>query len=253
EFYLGRDPLFGAFLPKEIAIAPGLPRTAAVVRSRPNGGSPEFDGAAIFDDAVQRPLVGGNLTSEPVLAGNVGYLNGSLTDSVVWGADASTLYGTNYETSSFDFSIYSVDAAGLHFVRNAAFNDPSKHLHFWNGRLYADRGQVLDVASESVVATLELGLRDHTQSVLVAVDPLLHKLFYLEITYPHGLYVTYKWVSFDLDSLEPIDSLTYDDFSTEKPRLDVMRFVRWGTDGLAFINDEGELYLLSGAFVDGRP
>ncbi|HET7810332.1 MAG TPA: hypothetical protein VFL16_07125 [Steroidobacteraceae bacterium] len=254
EFYLGRDEMFGAFQPKEIAVAPGQPRTAAVVRSRPNGVSPEHDGAAVFDDAVQRPAVGGNLTSVVVPGGNVGYLNGWLTDSITWGADSSALYGTDNETSSGQFSIYSVDATGLRYERRAGFSDPSEHLHFLNGRIYSDYGQILDIAGDSLVATLELGFRDHTYRALVAVDADLHKLFYLEITYPfNAQVVVYKVETFDLDTLAAIDSVTYSDLSIEKPRLEVMRFIRWGSDGLAFINREGELYLLSGAFVDGRP
>jgi hypothetical protein len=254
EFYLGRDPLFGAYTPKEIAVAPGLPRTVAVVRARPNDPSPEQDGVAIFDDAVQRPEVGGNLTSVIVPGGNVGFLNGPLTDSITWGADASVLYGTNNESSLGDFSIYAADAAGLHYERNANFVALGEHLHFANGRIYSDEGPILDIASETDVGNIDLGFRDHTQSALVAVDSSLRKLFYLQITYPYGSQiVAYKISTFDLDTFDPIDSITYIDQTIEKPRLKVMRFVRWGTDGLAFINRLGELYLLSGAFVDGRP
>jgi hypothetical protein len=255
EFYLGRDQLMGAFLPKEIAVAPGQPRTAAVVRSRPNGVSPEHDGAAIFDDAVQRSGVGGNMTYFPVVpGGDIGYLNGWLTDSITWGADASALYGNDNETSSGQFSIYSVDATGLRYERRAGFGDPSEHLHFWNGRVYSDYGQVLDIAGDSIVTTLQLGFGNGTDSALVAVDSDLGKLFFVEMTYPfNASVVVYKFVTFDLDTLQPIDSITYIDGNVEKPRLKVMRFVRWGTDGLAFINRLGELYLLSGAFVDQRP
>ena len=256
EIYLGRDPLFGAFLAESVAVAPGSPRTVAVVRSRPLGGSPELDGVAIYDDAVRRPNLAGNLTSIVVPGGNVGYLNGPLTDAVVWGADTSALYGTNNETSSGDFSIYDVDAEGPHYIRNAAFTDPSKHLHFWNGRIYTDYGQVLDIGSDSIAATINLGFGDATNTAFayVVTDVDLRKLFYLEVTYPYfNSSVVYRFVTFDLDTYAPIDSVVYGDFTSDNPRLEVMRFVRWGTDGLAFINRKGELYTLSGAFVNGRP
>lgn len=247
ESYIGRDEQHGAYEPNAIAVAPGSAVTFAVTRRRQGGISPAADGVAIFDGRVQRPKVGGNLTPG-------GYLNGPLTSVINWGADATTLYAANTDTSLLEFSVFSVDAEGVTHQRNTntPVNGVGGHFYYHSGLIYLDGGSVYDPAVDLERAKLELGFGDETDFAVVAIDSDLRKLFYLKTTYPSGGRVVYKIDTFDMDTYAPIDSMEYFPDSPAS-RIFLTRFLRWGTDGLVFLNTRGELYLLTGEFVNARP
>jgi hypothetical protein len=99
EYSLGRDRIFGPYYANSIEVAPGAPAIIAVIRYRYGGISPPGDGVAIFDANGPRPHVGGNLTSDPTINGNVDYLNGPLVMTMQWVGGPTSLIGNDDWTS----------------------------------------------------------------------------------------------------------------------------------------------------------
>ena len=256
QFGLGRDPIFGPYFALRLAPAPGLPRTVAVTRGRPLHPSPEADGVAIYDDAVRRPMLGGHLSTD-VDAGNVGYLNGPLTFAIAWSADGSTLFGGDIEMSGAPFSVYSVDASGPSFQRVIDMIRAAGPRFVVDGNtVYDDAGRIFSLATEQLVATVDVGYGSGINSSTGTVESAAGRHFYVSSTTQSGI----PNAVYGIRSFRTSDHFKIDAISIYEPRevgasplVKVRKIVRWGSDGLAFLNDDGALFLVQGPFVSTPP
>jgi trimeric autotransporter adhesin len=241
SFILGSDSFDGPFFAQSFKAAPGSPHTVAVSKATFNF-SPSSAGITIFDDATPRAV---SLPGWPYNA----------YGSVEWGSDASTLYASAQVTGTELYSL-SVDGNGVstNKVFSGALIFPifETDLLFdkGTGLLYTEGGQVVRPSDATVLGTFGA-------SGLVATDASLNRVFILGQTpVQSGDFSDFTIESFNQTSFAPIDTITISHVVG-----DPVAFVRWGTNGLAFVTrigaatdlnniGPGQLYVISGSFVN---
>jgi hypothetical protein len=223
----------------DLQVAPGAPHTTAVTKGDADLSDRAVGGITIFDDSTPRP------TSTP----EDGYPGGGVFASIRWGADATVLYAANSETSGNDFYTLTVSSSGV--VLSQDYREV-----FWNpGRIHYDRGTGLVYSDDGYHAVnpstgLPAGLFEVGGGWPMAPDSTLNTVFILD---------RYVWQEnsnftidfFDMTHYTPVNRVPFS--TTSPPGQDILiqpnRFIRWGTNGLAVNDMEGNLYLISGSFV----
>jgi hypothetical protein len=225
----------GAFFPMELAVAPGLPHTVAVQMATIDPYSPMHGGGiSILDDDVPRP---GSLV-------NVGL--GPSRDSIQWGSSPDTIYAEDNESSGLDFYWMSVDGAGIHAGGTAAravrtMLDPGliipARMHYdpVTRLMYFDDGLIMNPVDGTRVG--EFGAFPYG---VAAVDGALNRAFFWLPRNGGGSMIQ----SYDLQSRLLVGTLDLPDINALPKRL-----VRWGSNGLAFNDLNGEVWIVSGSFV----
>jgi hypothetical protein len=224
---------FGMFVPMELRVAPGQPHTLALQMASIDllfgPVSPtQRGGVRILDDSTARPV---EILNWP---------NGGAHESIQWGATPSTLYASDNESSSGTdaFLWMSVDAAGVQPASSALFPAaPYIGIHYdsTTNRVYTDNGLILDSTTGA-----QLGAFGSFNSAVVAVDGTVNKAFYLVPGSAGGVSID----AYDLKTFALVGSLDLPDVAAFPSRM-----VRWGSNGLAFNSGDGEIWIISGAFV----
>jgi hypothetical protein len=225
----------------DLQVASGAPHTTAVTKGAAFS-TPAVGGITIFDDSTPRPV------STP----GDGYPGGGLFASIQWGSDTTALYAANTESTGFDFYTLTVSSSGV--VLNQDYSGV-----FWNfgGSIHFDRGTGLVYSGDGYHAVnpstgLPAGIFEVGGGWPMVPDSALNTVFILS---------RYVWQEnsnftinlFDLTHYTPVKRIP---FSTTSPAgqnsfVQTNRFIRWGTDGLAVNDTQGNLYLISGSFVSG--
>ena len=163
----------------DIAVMPGAPSTIAVSRS--NGGFlPSFAGVVIFDDDIARPTE----LNAPTLVNRIEF------------ADPTTIYGYDDEDDGFELVALSVDAQGVHQVRNRG-----GVLTGFNTDFVYDRGQLIGTSGQVVDATTFLASGSFAAQGPVVVDPSGSPVTFLQEAADNSL----SLVSFDRERFVPLD------------------------------------------------
>lgn len=97
SFAVGTDATYGTLYPESICAVAGQPKVIVVSRKR-SGYSPRFNGVAVYDDGVMRPVVDSSFTGSNVLAPS---------------SDPSIFYGYDNEVTDFAFRRMKVDQNGI--------------------------------------------------------------------------------------------------------------------------------------------
>jgi hypothetical protein len=223
----------------DLQVAPGAPHTTAVTLGILNVSPAAQGGITIFDDSTPRP------TSTPGDGGP----GGGVFASIQWGADTTALYAANSETTGYDFYTLTVSSSGV--VLNQDYSGV-----FWNpGRIHFDRGTGLVYSDDGFHAVnpstgLPAGIFEVGGGWPMAPDSTLNTVFILS---------KYVWQEnsnftidlFDMTHYTPVSGIPFS--TTSPPGQDTLvqtnRFIRWGTNGLAVNDMQGNLYLISGSFV----
>jgi len=217
-FNLGNDSGGRYYMSNSVAAAPGHPHTVAITRHTSTTTAIGSDGGVvIYDDGVPRTNI-----ALPGL--------GSFYDTLVWGADSTTLYGTNLGSSTADEDTFAVDANGVtllsdrrnalgQFVRELAFDSQTSHL-------VDTYGNVVNAATGQSVAQMPV------TGGAFALDTTLRRVFYLDV---NG-----NIKAFDLDQFGAINSMLINGGGGST-------MIRWGSSGLAIIGTQ--IYLVDGSFV----
>jgi len=219
----------------DLQVAPSAPHTTAVSLGT-NTDPKATGGITIYDDSTPRP------TSLPGW-GPAGYS----FDSLQWGSDASELYAADTESTDMDFYALTVNSSGV-IVDNVypgVFWNPGKiHYDASNGLIYSNDGyHAINPATGLPVGIFEVG-----GGWPMAPDSTTNTVFIL---------TQYAWQSgsqnytidlFDMTHYTPIAQIP---FATQvNPLLTIGRFIRWGSNGLAVNDTAGDIYLISGSFVN---
>jgi hypothetical protein len=231
----GGDPYYAL----DLQVAPGSPHTTAVTRGQHVSPAAQ-GGIMIFDDSTPRPI------STP----GDGYPGGGVFASIQWGSDGTALYAANSETTGFDFYTLTVSSSGV--VLNQDYPEV-----FWNpGRIHFDHGTGLVYSDDGFHAVnpstgLPAGIYEVGGGWPMAPDSSLNTVFILN---------RYIWQEnsnftvnlFDMTHFTPINRIP---FSTTSPPgknilIQTNRLIRWGANGLALNDMQGNLYLLSGSFIN---
>lgn len=224
---LGADSFFGPYFALDLQVAPATPHTTAVARANMNVSPAEQGGIVIYDDATARPTVapGGN----------------GLLDTIQWGSDSTALYAGNNETTGFDFCTLAVNASGVTLTKDygGAFSQFYFQIHYDRGTklVYSDDGHVIDPATG-----LPAGV--FLASGVMVPDSTLNRAYFLGQTQSQVGSNNFTIESFDMTHFTPLNSITISSLQGNPLRL-----IRWGTNGLAFNTNGGQIILISGTFV----
>ncbi len=144
-----------------------------------------------------------------------------LLGTIVWGKDATVLYGANNESTGFDLYTLPVTSAGVGTIVDypgAMPNFANRHIHFdpITGYVYGDTGNVVDPANGSPAGRF-------AYSGTMTTDGSLNLAFFVGTNTPLVL------ASYDLTKFTPQNTFTVPNVTGTPVRL-----VRFGPNGLAF-------------------
>jgi hypothetical protein len=218
----------GPFFALDLQVAPGAPHTTAITLGVTSSTPAAQGGITIFDDGVARPT-----NAEGFGPGG----GSALYDSLQWGSDATALFAANNESTGFDFYTLAVDAQGVVQTNDYpnSFSSFFNRIHFDPGTklVYSDDGHVIDPSTGKSAGKFN-------SSGLMVPDSILNKAFFLTNGGTSSVTIT----SFDLTLFTQIDSITVNNVTGNPQRL-----IRWGQNGLAFITDGGQAFVIGGSFV----
>jgi hypothetical protein len=231
---LGRGPLAPHYA-RQILAAPGSPRTVGVARSYPFAlFSPSSTGIVVFDDAVQRLRVAGDLD------------NGPLSTIIQWGANAGTIYGANTETSDAQYSRYVVDQAGPLFDSELYGAVSAKRFAYLNGRFYESNGQVLDSSTGSVLQPSPLDF----DTGPIAIDQARNRVYFVN-QIRLGDTPRYEIHVVTLSTMQRRDILDLRPSPREDRLQTPFQLARWGMDGLALLIEHDRPGIAHVLLIDG--
>jgi trimeric autotransporter adhesin len=225
SYSLGASETYGPLFPWDLQVAPGLSHTTAVSRGIFSD-SPwaPLGGMAIFDDGTQRPTVS----------------TSGFYGSLQWASD-TTIYAYNTQDTGFDLYALAVSPGGVELTNDYpnAFSGFYTSIHYnpSTNLLYGDDGNVVNPTNGKLVATFGA-------SGLMIPDSTLNTAFFLGQTDFQSGSSQFTIASFDLTTYEPISETIISNVQGTP-----LRFVRWGTNGLAFCDNADFVYFISGPFV----
>jgi len=237
-FGLGNDPGGNFYLSNFVAAAPGHPHMVAITRHvSTTTAYGSNGGVVIYDDGVPRP----NIAMPSGFYGNY--------DTLVWGADATTVYGTNVAISTAEEDTFSVDSNGVTLLssRPNALGEFVKHLAFDSktSRLVDGYGNIVNAPTGQVAGQIQVQNTLTYVENPFALDTTQRRAFYLNVNaFPSSSQGTYIQV-FGLDQFNYIDSLFLQGMTgLLGPGVNI---IRWGTSGLA-VNGQ-PIYIIDGSLV----
>jgi len=222
KYSLGAGPYpQGPYFGVDLQVAPGLPHTTAVSRGASNVSPVALGGMEIFDDATVRSTA----ADSP----------GDLYDSLQWGSDTA-IYAINNEISSFDFYLLAANATGVTLSKDFQneFSGFNVRMHYDRsaGLVYTDDGYVINPANGQHVGAFQA-------SGYMVPDSTLNRAFFLGQIVGQPA-TSFAIEAFDLTTFTPVAELTIPNV-----RGNPLRFIRWGTTGLAFNDDAGFIYVIN--------
>jgi hypothetical protein len=219
QFALGKDNFFGIYTLTDMAVSPGEPNVVAVARSY-RGVSPPEAGVAIFDNGVQRMVTTPGHTAA--------------SDYLAYSASASTLYGGGFYSG---LNTMTVDASGVSITSSKTFS-PGNAIRFDNGLVYGSTGQVINPVNGSLLGTFSgVGSGPFT------TDSAVGRAYFLTGSQSATNY-TITLRAFDLSTFLSVGTLTIPGVNGN-----VSSLIRWGSNGLAFRSDGGQLFLVQSSLI----
>jgi hypothetical protein len=206
----------------DMHVAPGLPGTVAVSRQVP-GSSPPLAGVTIYDDGAPRP------TSSP------GHTGGNRIEFL---ESPSVLYGFNNAHTGFEFFTIGVDAAGArHLIATGGLiSGFYTNIVGAAGRIYGTDGSIVDAERRVRIGTFG-------QGGSIAIDTELGRAYIL-----NNLIGASQLSVYDLNTFGFLGSVSFPAASFHHAALLSPRLVRWGSDGLAFL-DQTRLFIIRSPII----
>src|SRR5258706_5047439 len=214
QFSLGHDSSGSPLLPVDLAVQPFNPNTLAILRQ---GGS---SGIGIYDDGVPRS------TTVSAFATTFTFSN----------LDASRLYGL----SSGTLIRMLVNSNGVTQAGTTSVS-AGGGIRFDNGRLYTSSGQVLDPETGTLFGTFTG--TNINNSTTFTTDSALNRAFYLTAPRFSGTQTLTLRV-YDTQTFVPVGTLDIPNVVGAPTRI-----VRWGSNGLAFCTNSGQLFIIQTTLV----
>ena len=226
KYSLGAASTYGPTYAADLQVAPGLPHTTAVSRGIFNTNVHALGGMVIFDDGTARPTIA----------------SVNLYDSLQWGSDTS-IYANNNESTGFDFYVLNASSSGLILSKDYQneFSTFYTSIHYDRSTklVYSDDGYVINPANGQHVGAFQA-------SGLMIPDSTLNSAFFLGQTASQFGTRDFAIESFDLTTFAPVAEIVVRNIHGYP-----LHFIRWGTNGLAFNDDAGYVYILNSPFNTG--
>lgn len=199
----------------DIEVIPGNPGTVAVARWK----ATYVTGVSIYDDGIARPM------SIPGQSG---------PNRIVALDDPDVLYGFHSLSSAYEFFTIAITPSGLAhpLVTRDLVHGPYVDMVGAAGRIYGSDGSIVDPVVLERVGTVRSGNA-------VLPDPVTGRVFVLG--YP-------DIDVFDANTYVQLGRIAISGFEFDHPFGRIKTFVRWGEDGLAFL-DRDELFLVRSPIV----
>ncbi len=235
-FFMGPALSFGQNVgpnyARDLTVIPGQPHSVVISRKSVEI-IPSSTGLAVFDDGVQRP----NTSS---------YFN-PLVGPITFAGSPSLLFGFN-DNGGFDLSQFQINDSGVMLINSSSgpFQGFNTYLVYSNGRLYGSDGNVVDAGSEALLGSFSLP-NGAAQFVSVAPDSVPGTASFLSQGFGFFGFDVFL-TAYDETSFQPLVNLpltgitlpSFVDFN-QPP---VGSLVRWGSDGLAFRDIGGQVYIV---------
>ncbi|MBW3623882.1 MAG: DUF11 domain-containing protein, partial [Armatimonadetes bacterium] len=243
QFSLGNALYDGFYFAEDLEVLPGTPESVAVSLYK-KGVTPRHAGVAIYDNGVRRPK-----TSQDHTGSNV----------IVFSDTASRLYGLSLEMSQ-GVRRLTVDESGVTEL-DVIPNDIQAKIFFgWlgdikyhNGLLYSPGGYTLDPEKKRGGPYYDNHEHFYNEgplfeSQLIEPDSKYDRV-YLLYKYAGRNAKIHVFKMGSLGSSKPLRTLQVPGVTGK-----ILRFTRWGADGLAFLTASGQLFLLrSPLFFPAEP
>jgi len=213
---LGTEAIFGTpLMAKDIQVAPGHPRTIAVVLADEGL---RTQGAVVFDDAIARA---------DQIAPPANIYTDVAVDALQWNADGTLLFGANWVGQYDSLYDFSVDALGLRVsaTTTGVRSSVQRRHHHAGGLLYFDDARVFDTATHQLLDPIPVGTCFVCR---ILPDAELGKVF---VTGVAVMGVGESLQVHDMTTLAPIASARLPDANG------VHHLARWGDDGLAMLGN----------------
>ena len=214
QFSLGHDSNGSPLSPVDLAVQPFNPNTLAILRQ---GGS---SGIGIYDDGVPRSTT----------------VNAFATTFTFSNIDASRLYGL----SSGTLIRMLVNSNGVTQAGTTSVS-AGGGVRFDNGRLYTSSGQVLDPETGTLFGTFTG--TNINNSTTFTTDSAINRAFYLTAPGFSGTQTLTLRV-YDTQTFVPVGTLDIPNVVGAPTRM-----VRWGSNGLAFCTNSGQLFIIQTTLV----
>jgi DNA-binding beta-propeller fold protein YncE len=197
----------------QIRVLPGMPGSVAI-SGRNLGISPSFSGVTIFDNGIPRSQI----TPSHTGAACIEFLD-----------SPNVLYGYNNQHTGFEFFTVGVDAAGAHNLSATSDLISGFYTNITGGagRIYGTDGSVVDAERRVRVASLA------GSGSAMLVEPSTGRAYVL-----NGSGITV----YDLNTFQTLGTVSVPGVG-QSGAFGGQRLVRWGSDGIAFLDDD-ELFIV---------
>jgi hypothetical protein len=211
----------------DLAVVPGSPRSVAVTLLNGQWPSTDFNfndgGVVIFDDATMRPQEV-NIFSSTSSSGGTTFIG--------WGATSTTLYGSG--SAGLESFVANTQGLSLGTLAVPGINGLVQYL---NGMIYCGNGQAVNLSTGAVG-----GLPSNVYRQRAIADGTLSRMFSLDVSGAYSAIGIYN-----LSSFAAIKSIQV--LGVPIGLYDVPAFISWGTNGLAYAGSNGQIVILSGAYL----
>lgn len=200
----------------DMVVVGGSSQSLAIARFELQSGAP--GGIAIYDSGIPRALT----------TPGRGQTHDDIPTILERGTSNATIYAFG-EGSVFLISITS-SGASIDSMRQVNFD--GRDMAHEGGLLYFPSGEVYNPITNTLVRTYPV---PPINNVLNRVLPYstLNRVFFAQF------FSAYEWLSFNQTSLVPSGTVNIFNIGTGAP----LRFIRWGSNGLALSTDAGRLFI----------
>lgn len=214
---------------RDLAVIPGRPQSVVVSR-RSLEIDPSSTGLAVFDNGVQRP----NTTST----------FNALVSAITFGGLPSVVFGFGDDTGS-GLSRFQINASGVSLTSSISgpFQGFYTYLVYSAGRLYGSDGHVADASTEALLGSFPLP-KGAVVFDSVAPDAASRTTSMLSQSQNLNVFFTvYDQTTFEPLASLPVTGVTRpSDVNDSQPTVGSL--LRWGSDGLAFRDIGGQVYII---------
>lgn len=216
------EPLFV----KDMAVAPGNPNLVAVSR-RNTTGSPDFEGVAVYDNGVKRPLTTPRHTG---------------SDFIGFNTSSTTLFG--FSAGGGGLQKMSIGPSGVTVTNTTSVNTPGGDFKIDQGLMYLPFGQTYNAETGLLVGTFTLS--GPGSSLSVEPDSSVGRVYFLtgDTGFDDFVPRTYTIRAFSQQTFVPVGTLDITNVTGRPTSL-----IRWGANGLAFGTSTGQFYLIQTTLV----
>jgi hypothetical protein len=200
----------------DMVVLGGSPQSLAIARFELQSGAP--GGIAIYDNGVPRALTTPGWTQT--------------LDDIPTILERGTSNATIYAFGKGNVFLVSVTSSGASIGSMRQVNFDGRDMVHEGGLLYFPSGEVYSPITSTLVRTYPVSPLNNVLNKVLPYSTL-NRVFFAQS------FSAYEWLSFDQTSLAPTGSVNIFGIGTGAP----LRFIRWGSNGLALSTDAGQLFI----------